>query len=84
MQNEDCRLFKHLCFFKWVKWLAGISYTPRFLVEVHCTFARSFNEHANSLSLRTLIGNTFTEGHPSFLQNIFLCCWNDFLPFLLP
>ena len=21
------------------------------------------------------------EGHPNFLQNIFLCCWNDLLPF---
>ena len=27
---------------------AGISYTPRFLVELHCIFARSFNEHPNS------------------------------------
>ena len=71
-----------------MKWLAaglaGISYTPRFLVEVHCIFARSFNEHPNSLSLRTLICNTFIEGHPNFLQNIFLSCWNDLLPFLSP
>ena len=43
MQNEDCRLFKHLCSFlsKWGKQLAGSSYTPHFLVEVHCTFART-------------------------------------------
>ena len=76
--------FKRLCsfFFKSVKQLAGISYTLLFLVEVNCTFARSFNEHPNSLSLRTLICNTFIEGHPNFLQNIFLCCWNDLLPFL--
>ena len=52
-----------------------ISYTLRFLVKVHCTFARSFNEHPNSLSLRTLICNTFIEGHPDFLQ---------LLPFLSP
>ena len=57
-----------------MKYLAGISYTLRFLVEVHCTFARRFNEHPNSLSLRTLICNTFIEGHPNFLENIFLCC----------
>ena len=48
---------------------------------MHCTFARSFNEHPNSLSLRTLICNTFIEGHPNFLQNTFFCCWNDLLPF---
>ena len=54
-----------------------VSYTPRFLVEVHCTFARSFSEHPNCLSLRTLICNTFVEGHPNSLQIIFLCCWND-------
>ena len=85
MQDEDCRHFKHLCFFfsKQVKQLVGISYTPHFLVEVHCTFTRSFNEHLNSLSLRTLIYNTFIEGHPNFLQNIFLCCWNDFLPMIV-
>ena len=57
---------------------AGISYTPRFLVEVHCAFARSFNERSNSLRPPTLICNTFLEGHPNFLQKIFLCCWNDF------
>ena len=50
-----------------------MSYTPRFLVKVHCTFARSFNEHPNSLSLRILICNTFIEGHP-----------NDLLPLLSP
>ena len=50
---------------------AGISNTPRFLVELHCIFARSFNEHPNSSSLRTLICNTLIEGHPHFLQNIF-------------
>ena len=66
---------------KSVKWLAGISYTLRFLVEVHCPFARAFNEHPNNLSLRTLICNTFIEGHPNFLQNIFLSCWNDLPPF---
>ena len=38
---------------------------------MNCTFARSFNEHPNSLSLRTLICNTFIEGHPNFPQNIF-------------
>ena len=95
-KNADCRLrvkcrlgakcriktvdfFKHLCSFfsKSVKQLAGISYTLRFLVVVH----RTFNENPNSLSLRTLICNTFIEGHPNFLQNIFLCCWNDLLPF---
>ena len=43
MQNEDCRLFKHLCSF-FSKKLATISYTTRFLVGVHCTFTRSFNE----------------------------------------
>ena len=48
---------------------------------MHCPFARSFNEHPNSLRLRTLICNTFIKGHPNFLQNIFLCCWNDLLPF---
>ena len=47
--------------------ICAISYSPCFLVEVHCTFARSFNEHRNSLSLRTLISNTFIEGHPNFL-----------------
>ena len=30
---------------------------------MHCTFARSFNEHPNSLSLLTLICNTFIEGY---------------------
>ena len=68
MQNEDCKLLKHLCSFS--------------KVEVHCTFARSFNEHPNNLRLRTLICNTFIEGHPNFLQNVFLCCWNDLLPIL--
>ena len=48
---------------------------------LHCTFARSFNERPNSLRPPTLICNTFIEGHPNFLQNIFLCCWNDLLPF---
>ena len=67
-----------------MKQLTGISYTLRFLVVVHCTFARRFNESPNSLSLRTLICNTIIEGHPNFLQNIFLCCWNDLLPFLSP
>ena len=66
-------VFRHLCSF-----FSNISCTLRFLVEVHCTLARSFNEHPNSLSL---ICNTFIEGHPNFLQNIFLCCWNDLLPF---
>ena len=75
MQNEDCKLLKHLCSF-------FLKYTRRFLVEVHCTFARSFNEHPNNLRLRTLICNTFIEGHPNFLQNVFLCCWNDLLPIL--
>ena len=51
---------------------------------MHCPFVRGFNEHLNSLSLRTLICNTFIAGHPNFLQNIFLCCWNDLLPFLSP
>ena len=46
-----------------------------------CTFVRSFNEHPNRLSLCTLICNTFIEGPPNFLQNIFLCCWNDLPPF---
>ena len=89
MQTADCRLrvkrrLGAKCRIKTVDFLnicAGISYTPRFLVEVHCTFAKSFNEHPNSLSLRTLICNTFIEGHPNLLQNIFPCCWNDFLPF---
>ena len=31
--------------------------------------------------LRTLICKFLKEGHPNFLQNIFLCCWNDLLPF---
>ena len=31
-----------------------------------------------------LICNTFIEGHLNFLQTIFLCCWNDSLPFLSP
>ena len=39
---------------------------------MHSTFARSFNEHPNSLSLRTLICNTFIEGQLNFLLNIFL------------
>ena len=42
-----------------------------------------FNERPKSLRPRTLICNTFIEGHPNFLQNIFFCCWNDLLPFLL-
>ena len=84
MKTED--VFKHLCSFfsKSVKQLAVNSYTLRFLVEVHCAFARSFNEHPNSLSLRTLICNTFIEGHPNFLQNTCFCCWKDLLPFLSP
>ena len=50
----------------------------------HCTFAtfvRSFNERPNSLRRPTLICNTFIEGRPNFLRNIFLCCWNYLLPF---
>ena len=47
--------------------VAGINYVTRFLVEVHCTFAKSFNEHPNSLSLGTLICNTFIGSHPNFL-----------------
>ena len=50
----------------------------------HCTFVtftRSFNERRNSLRQPTLICNTFIEGHPNFRQNVFLCCWNDLLPF---
>ena len=39
--------------------------------------------HPNSKSLRTLIFNPFIEGHPIFLQNIFLWCWNDLLPFFI-
>ena len=46
--------------------------------HVHFTFTRSFNEQPNSLSLCTLICNTFKEGHPNFLQNIFLYSWNDY------
>ena len=62
--------------------VTGISYTPRFVLEVHCTFARtSFNEHPNSLSLRTLICSTFIEGHLTFPQDIFLSCWNDYFLF---
>ena len=38
---------------------------------MHCTFARSFNEHPNSLSLRSLICNTFIEGHPNFSRTSF-------------
>ena len=38
---------------------------------MHCTFARSFNEHPNSLSLRSLICNTFIEGHPNFCRTSF-------------
>ena len=36
------------------------------------------------LATALLICNTFIEGHLNFLQNIFLCCWNDSLPFLSP
>ena len=57
---------------------------PRFLVDVHCTSARVFNEHPNSVSLRTSICNTFIECHPNLLQNIFLCSLNDLVPFLSP
>ena len=32
----------------------------------------------------TFICNTFIEGHPNFLQNIFLYCRNVLLPFLSP
>ena len=83
LTDEQYAFFKHLCSFfsKKLASYSSISYTPRFLVEEHCTFARSFNEHPNSLSLRTLICNTFIEGHSNFLHNIFLCCWNDSLPF---
>ena len=38
---------------------------------MHCTFARSFNEHPNSLSLRTLICNTLRRS-TKFPANIFL------------
>ena len=37
----------------------------------------------NSLILHTLICNTSIESHPNFLQNIFLCCWKDLLPFFI-
>ena len=46
--------------------------------------AVDLNSNTNSLRPPTLICNTFIEGHPNFLQNIFLCCWNDSLPFLSP
>ena len=46
--------------------------------HVHFTVTRSFNEQPNRSSLCTLICNTFKEGHPNFLQNIFLYSWNDY------
>ena len=39
--------------------------------------------YVSCLSLRSLIFNPFIEDHPNFLQNIFLCCWNDLLPFFM-
>ena len=48
------------------------AYLHRFLVEIHCTFARSFNEHPHSLSLRTLICNTFilSRSHVSKISRL--------------
>ena len=45
--------------------------------SVRCIFARSFNEQVCVPWFAILS----IEGHPNFLQNIFLCCWNDLLPF---
>ena len=73
LTDEQYAVFKHLCSFfsKKLASYSSISYTPRFLVEEHCTFARSFNEHPNSLSLRTLICNTLRRS-TKFPANIFL------------
>ena len=48
--------------------------------EVSVKIQTAFNQGTQTF---TLICNTFIEGHPNFLQNIFLCCWNDLIPFLI-
>ena len=46
---------------------------------MHCTFARSFNEHPNSLSLRTLICNTLRRSTKFPAEHL-----SHLLPFLSP